>query len=55
VENNVFSTVSPYYPASGFFGPGYTSSPPVFGSSGNIWSGNTWYDGPNAGLAITAP
>ena len=50
VENNVVSTM--YFPTGGYFGPVYTSSPPVWGSSGNVWSGNTWYDGPNAGVTI---
>ena len=50
VENNVVSTV--YFPTGGYYGPVYTSSPPVWGSSGNVWSGNTWLDGPNAGLSL---
>ena len=58
VTNNVVSTV--YFApggaggglGGGYFGPVYTSSPPVWGSSGNVWSGNSWYDGPNAGATI---
>jgi hypothetical protein len=54
MQNNVFSTVSPYYANSGFFDPLYTGTPPVWGSSGNIWAGNTWYDGALAGQTIAS-
>ena len=50
VTDNVVSTV--YFPTGGYYGPVYTSSPPVWGSSGNVWSGNTWLDGPNAGQSL---
>jgi hypothetical protein len=53
VENNVVSTV--YFALGGYYGPAYTTTPPTFGVYGNVWSGNTWLDGPSAGVAITAP
>jgi hypothetical protein len=54
VANNVFSTVSPYYANSGYYDPVYTGTPPAWGSSGNTWSNNTWYDGPNAGQTVAS-
>ena len=54
VASNVFSTV--YYANCGFDGTGYTSNPPPFNvSGGNVWSGNTWYDGRDAGATVSAP
>ena len=50
VTNNVVSTV--YYATGGYYGALYPTSPPVWGSSGNVWSGNSWLDGPNAGATI---
>ena len=50
VEGNWFSTT--YYPECGNFGVIYSSAP-TWGSSGNVWSGNTWFDGPYAGAAVT--
>jgi hypothetical protein len=49
ITNNLFSTM--YFADGGDFGPftAFTAS-----GSGNEWSGNTWYDGPNAGQTITA-
>lgn len=58
-SNNVFSTV--YFAAIGsalaspHTAAVYPSTHPNFGSSGNIWTANTWYDGPNAGATISAP
>lgn len=52
-EGNWFSTA--YYPNCGEFGVIYTASYPTWGSNGNVWSGNAWYDGRNAGQAIAAP
>jgi hypothetical protein len=61
VESNVVSTI--YFGpgggggglGGGYYGPVYTSGPPVFGAYGNVWSNNTWLDGPNAGVAIASP
>ena len=59
IENNVFSTA--YFAAIGsaLASPNtaavYPSVHPSFGSSGNIWTANTWYDGPNAGNTINEP
>jgi hypothetical protein len=53
IQDNAFSTI--YFADGGDFGTGYPTSPPVWGSDGNIWSGNTWYDGPDAGLTISEP
>jgi hypothetical protein len=50
VTDNVISTL--YYADGGAFGPVVYYAP---GNSGNEWSGNVWYDGPNEGLAIPAP
>ena len=48
VVNNLFSTQ--IYSDSGFYGPvGYWWS----ANSGNVWSGNVWADGPNAGNSIS--
>jgi hypothetical protein len=49
VSGNWFTTA--YWAQSGFFGS-HTFSP-TWGSSGNVWTGNAWYDGPDAGQAIT--
>lgn len=45
---NHFSTQ--FYANGGFFGPvtKYNAGDP-----GNVWSGNVWHDGPNAGNAVT--
>lgn len=51
IENNWFSTR--YYRNSGNFGP--TAYMPAFGSNGNVWSNNRWYDGPNIGRLIRVP
>lgn len=45
VLDNVFSTQ--YYPDSGSFGP-----VAYWEATNNIWSNNTWYDGPNVGQAV---
>ena len=45
-KNNKFSTL--YFPRSGSYGPVAHWQ----NSAGNVWSGNTWADGPNAGLAV---
>jgi hypothetical protein len=50
VTDNVISTL--YYADGGAFGPVIYYAP---GNSGNEWSGNVWYDGPNEGIAIPAP
>lgn len=51
VTGNQFSTVN--YSTGGQFG--YATNAPTWNVSGNVWSGNTWYDGPNAGQALAAP
>lgn len=51
VEDNWFSTA--YYPGGGAFG--YAANAPAWGSGGNSWAGNRWYDGPLAGQLISAP
>jgi hypothetical protein len=38
---------------SGFFAPGTFA--PTWGSSGNTWSGNYWYDGASAAQVVSAP
>lgn len=38
------------YPNGGF--NGYLAAAPSWGTLGNVWSGNTWADGPNAGQTI---
>jgi hypothetical protein len=47
VKNNVFSTTifanSGYYGTDGYWHPN---------NAGNIWSGNTWLDGPHAGQTV---
>ncbi len=50
ISDNVISTV--YYADGGAFGPVIYFAP---GNSGNEWTGNLWYDGPNEGRAIPAP
>lgn len=47
VADNVWSTK--YFPDGGNFGP-VTS---WVNGNGNVWTNNTWYDGPNAGQLIT--
>lgn len=39
-----------WWPNGGWFGP--VSAVPPWGTLGNVWSNNTWADGPNAGTAI---
>jgi hypothetical protein len=51
VTGNYFS--ARYFPKSGFFG--VATGAPAWGSNGNVWSGNHWYDGPQAGELVTAP
>lgn len=58
IENNVFSTT--YYTGSGqanaTAATGYPTGPPPFNVSGsNIWTANTWYDGPHAGNTVPVP
>jgi hypothetical protein len=57
IEDNVVSTL--YYAGGGAAANpavGYPTSPPRFNvSGGNVWSGNTWYDGESAGETIAAP
>lgn len=38
------------YPNGGALGP--LAAAPTWGTLGNVWSGNTWADGPNAGQSI---
>jgi hypothetical protein len=49
IINNQFSTR--YFPECGVFGPtaGWDGGP------GNVWSGNTWADGPKAGQVLNHP
>lgn len=50
VQNNAFSTAI-WSPDGGFNGTvGYWAD----GNAGNLWSGNTWADGPNAGLPVSS-
>lgn len=42
-----------YWPNGG--AQGIDGAPPVWGTFGNVWSDNTWADGPNAGVTIPAP
>jgi parallel beta-helix repeat protein len=49
VTNNTFSTR--YFPRSGSFGPVAHWQQ----NNTNVWSGNTWADGPQAGKTITTP
>lgn len=39
-----------YYPNGGSYGA--LAAYPVWGTLGNVWSNNTWADGPNVGLPI---
>lgn len=48
ITNNKFSTQR--YAQSGYYGWAAYWWP---NNSGNVWSGNTWYDGPNVGQTIT--
>jgi hypothetical protein len=50
ITGNQVSTM--YFPKGGAYGPVAYFTP---GNSGNKWSGNAWYDGPNKGVAIPAP
>jgi len=50
ITNNQISTR--YFAKGGAYGPVAYFTP---GNSGNKWSGNAWYDGPNKGVAIPAP
>jgi hypothetical protein len=50
ITNNAISTL--YYPQGGVYGPIACFAS---GNSGNKWSGNAWYDGPNMGIAIPVP
>ena len=47
ITNNRFSAM--YFASGGFFGPFADFTP---GGTGNVWTGNTWYDGPSAGTAV---
>lgn len=50
VENNQFSTR--FYADCGYYG--IKAYAPTFNAgNGNVWSGNTWADGPNAGQPVT--
>jgi hypothetical protein len=42
-----------FWPNGGYYG--VFAEPPTWGSNGNSWVTNTWYDGPNAGQLISAP
>ncbi len=48
ITGNHFSTL--YWPSSGVYGPDATTYWHTGG--GNVWSGNVWDDGPNAGQAV---
>jgi len=53
VQNMVMTgnkVATTWWPQGGSFGP-ITATPP-WGSNGNVWSNNTWADGPNAGQII---
>jgi hypothetical protein len=51
IVGNYFSTR--YYPKCGHFNiAGYS---PTWGTDGNEWSGNFWFDGPKAGKLIAPP
>ena len=47
ITGNTFSTK--YFANSGLYGSNVYFEA---GGSGNVWSGNTWYDGPNAGQTV---
>jgi hypothetical protein len=47
------SMTTAYFPACGSFG--MFDDAPTWGSSGNVWSGNVWADGPSAGQAVPHP
>jgi hypothetical protein len=51
VINNQFTTAA--YPAGGFNGEVTYPPPSGWGTSGNVKSGNTWADGPNAGQLVS--
>lgn len=42
-----------FWPNGGYYG--LFADYPAWGTKGNTWSGNTWYDGPDAGQLISAP
>ncbi len=50
ITNNWFSTV--YYPQGGYQGHPAAAWD---GGTGDVWTGNRWYDGPNAGQTIPHP
>jgi hypothetical protein len=53
VQNMVMTgnkVTTQWYPNGGSFG--YLSAAPTWGTLGNVWSGNTWADGPNAGQTL---
>lgn len=54
VINNRFLTTD-YYPNSGFYAVSYSSGSVIMDweANGNVWSGNVWHNGPNAGLEVT--
>lgn len=49
VTGNKFTTIGTW-PNSGYWGP--VAAEPVWGQYGNLWSSNTWADGPNAGKSL---
>ena len=51
VSGNWFTTA--YWGQAGYYGT--TAFSPAFGENGNTWSGNYWFDGPDAGQPIPAP
>ncbi len=48
IRNNEFSTA--YFPKGGSYGPAAYLLPQT---SGNVWSGNVWADGPSAGQPVS--
>ncbi|MEZ4222207.1 MAG: hypothetical protein R3B13_14825 [Polyangiaceae bacterium] len=49
VTGNRFTT-NGTYPTAGFYGP--VTATPEWGKLGNVWSNNTWADGPKAGQEL---
>lgn len=49
VTGNKFTTIGTW-PNSGYWGP--VTAEPVWGQHGNVWSNNTWADGPKAGQPL---
>lgn len=47
INNKITTTI---WPDGGFHGP--KAAEPTWGQNGNQWTGNTWYDGPQAGATI---